>query len=304
MRAAGILLLTLLTSCTTSAQRATAPTPPPRVLALVNGTPLTLDDLSPALLDAAGASILREHVLNQMLSARCQAASIVITPALLDAERLALVQTAGPIDDPAQARALTDRLARERGLSDARLTTLLRQNAMLRALVAPTVDVPHSAVAALHKVRHGPRMQASVIVVSSANRAAELFAQLRDADDAAFHAAARQHSIDASATTAGALAPISPTDSGVPLALRQALGTLTPGQTAGPILLPDGYAIARLTSLIPPTGTTLAQAREPLTRELRARLERQAMDQLAMELLDQAQVTPIDPALGRAWQTR
>lgn len=303
MRRLALILPLALASCAALPREEP---PAARVVALVNGRPVTLDDLAPALLDAAGVPVLRERILGQMLTSRCTSAGITITPAMVDAERLALVQPAATGADAAQLRDLGNQLARDRGLSEVRLTELLRQNAMLRALVSPKVDIPEPAVLALYQVRHGPRMQASIVVVRSASEAGELAKRLRafgpSDGEAAFAAAARSHSIDRSAPSGGVLPLISSADAGVPLALRNVLTSMSPGEISGPILLPNGYALARLATHVHASGVAFSDVRTDLLGELRSRLEREAMDQLAAELLGRAEVTPLDPALHRAWQ--
>lgn len=258
-------------------------------VALVNGTPLPASALLPTLMDLAGVQALREHVLGQMLTARCAAAGVTITDAMVDAELTRLKREPAPVANPD------------------RLREIARRNAALRQLSAASVVVTDAQVAQAYVIRYGPRARVSVIVVSNERDAAEVLAAVRDSSDTVFASVAQARSIDASAPLGGQLGTVSAEDPALPLALRNAFRDAAPGETRGPVLLPRGVAILRVHEQIPAENHTektfTSSIREELRRELLEREHARAMELLAERLISQASITIMDDRLRRAWKS-
>ena len=280
---------------------------PETPLALVNGEPVTIAELGPELLERAGRAALEGLILDRALAAELQRVGLSVTTAMVDAERALLVAAgqgdSGGLAAPGDASQRLSEYLASAGLDRAALTRQLRRNAALRALVAPGVVLTPQRLALEHRVRHGERSIARVIVVASASLAQRLRERLTAPGDgtplpARFASLAFEFSADESAPRGGLLAPLSVDDPRAPLALRQALLSTEPGQLSGLVGLPSGYALVLVEQRLSATGVALG-AFEALQRDsIRHGLEREAMDALLARLISRAVVVPMGASLG------
>ena len=98
-----------------------------------------------------------------------------------------------------------------------------------------------------------------ILVVTSQGEAEQLLERIRQGED--FAALARQKSIDPSADAGGSLGHLDP--STLRFDLREALRSVAPGQLAGPVKIPTGYAILRSDPAAAAAGTTQAAPTGP-----------------------------------------
>lgn len=294
-------------SGSTSPPRNAAPgrietSPAPAVtLALVDDHRVTLDDLRPALLEGAGAIALSEYLLDARLMAACAERGITITESNIDREQSLMIDSVRRSSD--DRGGLLQEVRRRQALGPIRFAALLRRNAMLRALVQPEVAVSEDLIRQTHELLYGEQRTARLIVVDSLAQADRLAREAQRGSD--FAALAMQHSQDVSADRGGLLSPLSRADASYPRALRESLWSLQVGETSGPVLLDDRYAILRLESISPASGTTLATVRDEVTQLARRNQERLLMEQRARELVRGLDVTIFDESLNWAWeQTR
>ena len=285
---------------------ARAPEPSGRTAAMLDGQPITWDELRPVLGEAAGAAALREVALDRLLAAECTQRGVTISAADVDAERRLLLATlsqdAGA--SAGDAERLLERVRASRGLGDVRFGRLLERNARMRKLVAPGVQVSDEEVAQAFEMRHGAKYRTRVIVVPTQARAAELRGQIEGAADrlSAFAAAAARHSTDPSAARGGVSEPISPVDPAYPAAVRYELRGMKTGDLSQVVAADRGYALLFLEEEIPADGAALADKAEGIRAEVRTRRERLAMDDLARRLLGSANLVAMDRSLG--WSLR
>jgi parvulin-like peptidyl-prolyl isomerase len=120
----------------------------------------------------------------------------------------------------------------------------------------------------------------------------------------AFAMAAMEQSRDATRSRGGQIEPFSTADPAYPESVRQALDRMNPGDLSPVIAIEAGFALLLLEQRSEPESVQLEDIRPHLTRELRLRQERILMQDLALELVDTTQVTPVDRALGWSWQRR
>lgn len=279
-------------------------------VALIAGEPVTWSPLLPTLAETAGGIALERLVLDRALAARCAEAGVVVTRAMLDEERRLLGEALAPAasDDPGLRARLVDRLQSERGLGDAGLGALLRRNAMLRALVAPTVAVSDEDVRTAYRLRHEPAIGARLILARTLADARSALDRLGAGEDVG--AVAADLSADSSAARGGVIPPIHPADETWPAAVRETVAGLAPGAVSDPVVVDGGLAIlvrepaspdAAATAGAPAmTGAVLERAR----RDAALRAQRLAMQRLASEILREADVTVFDPALRFGWRVR
>ena len=276
-------------------------------VAVVNNRTIPASAVFPSLGEAAGGEVLEEVILDHLLSERMTREGYTLTEGDIDREaellRTSLARASGA--DPRQARDLVDDLRRQRRLGPVRYRSLLRRNAMLRALVQQNVNIDESEVELIYQVVHGQRVQARVIVVTDEREAAALRRQLAATPDPALFAElALQRSTDPSGALGGQLEEISVLDPSYPASIRAALRSLNEGEISDVVALDNGYAVLLLEERIPPDGVRYESVREELYQDVRLARERAEMDRYARALLNSAKITVFDDSISWSWQTR
>ena len=268
-----------------------------RPAALVQGKVVEWGELRPLLNEAAGATILREVILDRMLAAELIQAGITITTDDVDRERKLFYETLSP--DPNVAVRLARELRARQGLGEHRLDRLLRRNAGLRALVEDRVQVTDEAVLRTYQVFYGQKRQARLIVSPTLSDAQAAIDRVNAGE--LFTDVAVEVSTDTSAARGGLLDAISHADPTYPQVMRDALWALEPGEISPPVLLGERYALLMLVREIDGADVTLDSVRGDLQFQVRLKQERIIMDHLARRLLSEANVTIIDDTLKESW---
>jgi hypothetical protein len=256
----------------------------PYTLAMYNDRAITLQDLAPALLDRAGAAALAAAVLDKELASR----SRLPTQAEMAYER----------NRPAFALSVVSATSDE--------ASRQMRHARLRQLVAPTVTVADEEIDLALRIRTGPRDRVRVIVLPTRRDASDLRLRLLAASidgsvpEAAIIDAAIEESIDAGASLGGLIPALSPFDPGVPTVIRDAASRLEAGQLSQALALERGAALVWMGT---PVSTTPARVptRQELARDIRRRKENIAMQQLAVDLLRDAQIDVLAPEIAPGW---
>jgi parvulin-like peptidyl-prolyl isomerase len=269
-----------------------------RPAAMINGRRISWGEMRPILNEAAGAIAINEILLDQRLLQATADAGVTITEQDVAAERRLFLEALDR--DPATALRLLEEVRNRQGLGPVRFRSLLRRNAMLRALVADRVNVTEANVQQMYDIVHGPRRQVRLIMVPDLTSAQAALVRVKGG--ASFGDVATNLSTDVSAARGGLLEPMGRADPSYPEALREAIWRLD-GQNAisNPILLEQSYAIVQLVRDVPASGTSLSADRERMTRLARIAQERVLMDQLANRLLADASVTIFDDSLLDSW---
>ncbi len=273
------------------------------IVAYVAGQPIREDTVLPALIEAAGSTVLEEVALDVLLRRELHQRDLNLSAGEIAEELSAL--SAALSDDADEAARLLRQLRDRRGLGDERFDRLLRRNAMLRKLVAADVTVAELQIRKAYQLRYGPRYRVRLITADDAATAQRLRARALAGES--FSDLAATHSTDESRAQGGLLAPISPEDATYPQAVRNALPRLDPDHDAGlsPILALDGgYAVLKLEEALPPQDVSYETARDELAQSVRRQNERLLMEQQARALLDEAEVLVLNPELKRQWDTR
>lgn len=279
-----------------------------RPIAIVDGKPIAIDRLQGPLLEASGALILEEVVLDVLLERELERLGIMVGDAARDAEqqRLLTSLTQNQLAPTQQsALAMLDVLRSARGLGPSRYPALLQRNASLRALVRDRVTISPADLDQAFQLRYGQRYRARIITIATTSAAQQALQRLRAGEP--FAQVAADISTDPSRDRGGLLPPISLADTSFPSSIRTALRSLTPGERAGPIALDETFAILMLDSIIPPPSgapSSIDDVRDELERDARLYQERVLMDDLARRLLDDAHVSILNPALHRSWRQR
>jgi len=262
-------------------------------VAYVQGRPIRWGELRPLLAEAAGGEVLIEVILAKQVDQAVRKAELAISQEDLDREmdrlRTALA------DDPQQAQRLLNELRQRRGLGPQRFGMMLRRNAGLRKLVQPQVQISEEAIRRAYQLRYGPRFETRLIVTDTFARAGEVKRKL--AAGASFVDMAIEYSVDQSGRQGGYIGEVSPVDATYPLAIRQQLEQLEPGQVSDPIALESGFAIVKLERKQPARGVQLEQVRESLAQRVRLQVEQMLMRQQARAMLERMDPTILDPAM-------
>lgn len=265
---------------------------------MVDGAGLSREQLWPALAEAAGGVVIEEAALELLLNDRCRREGVSVTDADVARERELLAASLS--EDPDEAERLLREVRRRRALGDHRFASLLRRNAMLRALVRPDVQLNDAMTRQAYDLRYGPRLGARIIVTPTLASANEALQRIRAGE--VFAEVAASTSVDPSAQRGGLIEPVSPSDPAFPQGVRSALQRLDPGAVSQPIAVDGGFAILRrepdpASAEPPPFDAVRAQAE----RDALLRQQRILMEELARSILRDASITPFDPPLAWSW---
>ncbi len=267
-------------------------------LAYLNDQPIAWQEMQKPLLETAGGLVLGELVLEREVIRRLRNQGSQITSDMVERERRLLAQSMST--DPNEAARLLRRLRHSRG--EDRFERRLRINAGLRALVQDQVSISDAAVRKAYQQVYGPAYEARLIVVPTMPEANRLLGRLRAG--ASFIDTAVAVSTDVSAPRGGMLPPINAADDSYPLAVRTALGNMQPGQISEPVVVENGFAILRLDRKIPASNVSLSQVRSQMEARVRRQVEQVLATQQARTILQDVQLTIMNPALQDSWNRR
>jgi len=268
-----------------------------RPVAMLEGEPVSLGDIGPALLEASGGTILSEWVLGRAIDKSLSQQGLKISKQALDAEIDILRSSLSSHAD--QGQKLLDQIRRRRGLGAYRFDRMLRRNAGLRMLIRDKVQVNDPALRQAYDMEYGPRYETRLIVVETLAKASDLVAQAKAGKS--FADLAVQHSTDPSRKQGGLLSPMSPADMTYPKAVRSAVAKLKVGQVSAPIGLENGFALLRLERKIDAKSIKFDDVKDELSERVRRRLEQIHMQRLARQMLTQADIIVLDRQLKAGW---
>lgn len=276
-----------------------------RVAAMVGPTSVGWAALEAPLAELAGAAVLEEVALDLLLADELRRAGLTIGSDDIAAERrdlaASLVRAGGSTGRGAGA---LERLFEQRGLGPNRLERLLRRNAALRALTRGSVGVSDDEVRLSHALSYGPRLR--VRLYTNADQRAAAAAQRAVANATVEQRASvittvvAADSAHPSRDAGGLLPPVHSEDPGVPAVIRREAEALTPGSVSGLFAVGEAFGFVLLEAGVPAVADapSIEAVRAEITRELRRRKERLAMDRLAARLLAESDIRAVDPSLG------
>jgi hypothetical protein len=265
-------------------------TPASGLVAIADGDAIEFDSVRAALVERAGAQVLRDALVDARLARRLRGAAISIDDTAVARERALLLETLS--SDPARATELLGAIRRREGLGPQRFEALLRRNAGLRALVAPSVAIDDEGLRNAFDMLHGAKRVARVAVLSSLADAERFAADVRAGGD--FAKLATERSLDEGAARGGLLAPVARRDPSYPEALRAAIYATELGKASNPILDAGRFLVTMPIEETPADGVAPEAARDECARMLRISRERLLMDALARELSSLDGVTIFD----------
>ena len=265
------------------------------LVALVDGNAIEWRALRTPIVEAAGAVVLRDAVLDARLARRLAAEGRTVTAEMVERERELLLETLDA--DRERALDLLAGLTARQGLGPVRFEALLRRNAGLRAIVAQSVQLDQAGLDSMYDLRHGPKRVARVAVLASLAEAERFRADLAAGGRAGdFARLAVERSLDESAARGGLLAPIARRDPSYPETLRAAIYATAVGAVSEPALDGARFFVVEVLEERAGDGTDPTAARAECERYLRLSRERLLMDALTRELSSLEGVTVFDRA--------
>lgn len=275
---------------------ATANAAQPQVVALVNGTPITRDELGEECIRRYGEEVLEGLVNRRLIALECQKRHIQITEHEVWAE--------------------IDRMAAKFGLSTDRWLKLLQEERnispeqyqhdviwpmlALRRLSAGEIQVTQEELRKVFETEYGPKVKVRIIVAEDRRAAEQLLARVK-ADPDSFGDVAKDHSADETSAAARGLIPPIRKHAGPP-ELEQAAFALEEGQISDVIPIANQFFILKCERKIPETLVSagqLEEIRQRLAEQVRDQKLREAAAALFQRLQNEARVVNVfnDPRL-------
>lgn len=278
-----------------------------RPAALVNGREVSWERLKPGLAELAGGEVLEEVVLDELLERRCAEKGVVVGQEHVAAERALLIESLDASPDRAEELLRTIRASRKMG--EARFAGTLRRSAMLRALSKVDEAALKAEIEVAVKVWEGER--SVVRIITSMNEAEAAAARGRvtgggngPVDPMRFAAVAAEVSRDEAAARGGLVGEVGALDTRVAAGLRDAIARTAVGHVTPVVVTGQSFVIALVQERLPRREAMTREDVERVARETYARMQRREMERLARELLEDAEVVPMDRALGWGWGQR
>ncbi len=279
-------------------------------MAEIDGRAIRWEDIRSRVVESAAPEALRKLILERRLETMCAQQGVEVGEPEYAVEREQIERSmigAGLALDSADAGRMLERVRRERGLGTVRYESLIRTNAMLRALVSESAEPDEPELRRGYDALYGPRLRVRLITAGSFDEATRLVRLARDGTD--FAELAVRFSADPSAARGGLLEAMSVHDESYPLAVRAAAKELQAGGGAGAvsgvIALENGFAILKLERVVPAPedAPSFESLRAQLRDDVRLRRERILMNELAGRLLPGAgELRIFDEEIRHAWR--
>lgn len=305
-------ILTISASCTQSQRESDTPVSTrsdlrPQIIAIINGTPITRDQIQDDLSERAGKQAILDLVLDQQLDLEIRRQHIQIAQSDLEHEESILLSTIADENSPTMGYKVLDAIRSSRGMGANRYPRFLRRNAMLRKLIGQSGQPSEAELDLAEQIAFGPRYQVRLFVGESESSGAQLRRNIISSPDLSqrwiFAQECSTNSIHPSAARGGLIPDLSPVDPGYPSVITNAIMALSPGEISGILSTDAGYAIVLIESIIPATAPSHEQARS-IREQLTFRKQSLEMQRLADELIRSAEVTVMDRALNWNWTNR
>ncbi len=230
--------------------------PAANIVAVVNGQPITREELGQECVRRFGEEVLESVVNKQLIAAECQKRGIQIT-------------TQDVLEE-------VDRMAGKFGLSTERWLSLLQDERnisaeqyqreiiwpmlALRQLASTEIEVTADELRQAFESEHGPKIKARIIVASTKAEADQFLAMVK-ADPESFGDVAKNHSVDRNSASARGLIPPIRKHMGSP-ELEAVAFALPEGEISPVIEVANQFIILKCERKIPETFVAAPQLKE------------------------------------------
>ncbi|MBX7166773.1 MAG: peptidyl-prolyl cis-trans isomerase [Pirellulales bacterium] len=263
-----------------------APQPEQNLVAVVNGEEISRNDLGRECLWHFGEQVLESVVNKQLIEQECQRQKVSVTPVEVKQEIERVAKSFNlPVDQ------WLNLLKSERHITAHQYADdILWPKLALEKLAAPQLAVSPAEIQAAYESEFGPSVQARLIVCPDAAKAKNVQAlAVANPDD--FGNLAKEHSVDASASSKGLIQPIR--RNAGPKEIEQVAFNLKPGQVSDVLSYEQQFLILKCEQIIPARKVPLDQVQPALVSALKDRKLSEAADTLLRRLQSQAQVENI-----------
>lgn len=276
-----------------------APATSSEVMATVNGRPISMDRLTEPLVTVYGPRLAEMLIVNALVVAEADRRGLTASAGEIAAEhRRSLEGVFG--GDLATGERVLDQLLRQRGLTRDLWNATMRQNALLRKMVADKIKVSDEMLRSEYARQYGDKVLVRHVQVADIHKAEAIIAQLKKGKD--FAELAKAESTNTATAAQGGLLPaFTADDATIPQAIRDAAFALAaPGDLSGIVQVQDDFHVLRLENKIAAAAEPFEKVRPAIETAIRERMTLVAQAQFMAELRRRADVQYVNPTLTKA----
>ncbi len=279
-------------------------------VALVNGQPISRQEMIDILIDARGVEVLQELVILQLAKQEARKRGLTVSRGDIDAEfqraldRIARESGMNPDEATEQnKRKALRQVLEKRGFSMSEFMLSMKRNAYLRKIVEKDIHITPETLREEFARTYGDKVVVRDIQIPqrdsrTLNEAMDLLRRGADFADVA----RRLSKNPVTAPRGGEMEPFTFNDPNIPAALREGAFSLKPGGITSPILTGQYFHILKLERRIPQQAVRFEDVRDKIEQQVRARAIPQAMSHLAKDLFTQARIRVLDSRLREKYQ--
>ncbi|HUY36972.1 MAG TPA: peptidyl-prolyl cis-trans isomerase [Pirellulales bacterium] len=263
----------------------------PSVVAVVNGQPISRNELAQECLKHFGDDVLKTLVNKQLIVEHCKARKITVTHEEVRAEIERMAQRFGLPSDQ-----LLKMLKEERHITpDQYAKEIIWPTVALKKLAKERLKVSDKEIKEAYEMLYGPAVQTRLIACETAAAARDVRALALENPDN-FANLAKKHSIDVSASSSGRIQPIHKHEGN--LAVERAAFSLKVGEISDVIQIGNQYVILQCEARLAAQFVPMKDVRARLVETIQDSKLRQESDDLFAELEKQADFQDVfnDPA--------
>ncbi|QDU90715.1 Foldase protein PrsA 2 precursor [Pirellulimonas nuda] len=263
------------------------------VMAIVNGQDISRQALAQACVERHGEEVLESLVNKRLIQHHCHNRGINVTDAEIDVEVTRMAERFKITREQ-----WIELLKNERNITaEEYKRDILWPTLALRKLAAKDLEVSQAELQKAYEMRYGPSVQARLIVVSDAKRAAELQRQLAANPDDFARVAMQESEDEGSASIGGLIQPIRRHLAGPEF--EKIAFDLQQNQVSAVAPIGDQFAILKCEGHLPGANTPLEMVRNELTEQIREEKLREVANNLFATLQRSATIKNIynDPQL-------
>ncbi len=265
----------------------------PGVAAMINGRPVSLEQLAEQCLQRHGQEVLEGTVNRTLIEQACKQQGIEVTKEDLDREiaQAAAMAVELRADGSPDVEAWLNLVTREQGVSE----EVYRRDAVwpsvaLKKLVAGKLAISDEELKPAFQAAYGPRVRCRAIVLDNLRHANQVWDMARNNPTPEhFGDLAEQYSIEPQSQALRGEVPPIQMHGGQPVMEREAFA-LKPGELSGVIQVDDHYVILLCEGHTKPADVTFDEVRDELSKTILERKERLAMADCFERLKDGASI--------------
>ncbi|TWT45592.1 Foldase protein PrsA precursor [Phycisphaerae bacterium RAS1] len=278
-------------------------------IALINGRPITRQQVVDLVMQAHGYAALQQLVALELARQESGRRGLAVTEADIQLEFDRAVKKISPQRDAAgvdlnadeKQRALT-MLLEQRNISMAEFRVGMERNAHLRKVAEADFRVDDKTLREEFARTLGEKAEVRHVQVAASDAATLQKAVDALANQVDFATVVQRYSQNPDAAGGGLMAPFSFKDESLPAALREAAFALQAGEVSPPIRTGNMVHILRLERRISPADVRFEDVREQVLAGMRERVTDELRGKLLTELLDKADVRVLDADLKKKYE--